>query len=84
MRFTTALLSLLLPAVLVTADVECDQNSGGPSDAEAESAVNAFLQRYAPDGFYRPQGAQPVPLFPMHVSLLVKILSIIHSLKSMP
>jgi hypothetical protein len=63
MRFTTALLSLLLPAVLVTAEVVCEQNSGGPSDAEAESAVNAFLQKYAPDGFYRPQGAQPVPFF---------------------
>jgi hypothetical protein len=63
MRFTTALLSLLLPAVLVTAEVECEQNSGGPSDADARSAVDAFAQKYAPDGYYRPQGTQPVPFF---------------------
>jgi hypothetical protein len=56
MRFTTALLSLLLPAVLVTAEVECQQNSGGPTDADARAAVDAFVAKYAPDGLYYPRG----------------------------
>jgi hypothetical protein len=62
MRFTTALLSLIIPAALVAAEVECDLVVQGPSAADIAAAVDAFVKKYAPDGWYRPQGTQFVPI----------------------
>jgi hypothetical protein len=68
MRFTTALLSLIIPAALVAAEVECDLNSQGPSAADIAAVIEAFVAKYAPDGYYRPQGTEFIPI--SHFKLL--------------
>jgi hypothetical protein len=63
MRFTTALLSLIIPAALVAAEItDCDEDSGGPSQAEVSVALDAFIQKFAPDGVYHPQRTQFIPI----------------------
>lgn len=61
MRFTATFLSLLLSVTAVVAQIDgdeptCEDGDGGPNDGDKAAVLNAFLARYAPDGFYRPQG----------------------------